>query len=413
MPKDTRTRAQGVYARHKLACATETDGRCDCQPSYWGKVYDRTSGRHLKTTMLPSVSAARDARADLATAVKAGTVPVRSGVRVSEAVERFLRAAREGVALNKQGRRYKRKALADIEGSLNAHVVARIGTRRLTDVRRANIQAIVDDIAPTLSGSRVRSVVNSIHSLYRWAQDRELAQHDPAQHVRLPAMNATRRDRVAGPAEMTQLLDALDERDALPYALAAYATARLEEVRRLRWEDVDLGLGVVYLGRDELEARKSVAALRAVPLVRTFWARLRATHLAQGRPSEGLVCPGIKPRAKHEGLLSSGGLATRATKAWDDKKLKRITLHECRHTAASYMNAAGVNPKVMSELMGHAIPTARLDGAARITLERYTHVLPGALEVAREQLDRYLIEAAHQQRATARSQKISVPRPVP
>jgi len=31
-------------------------------------------------------------------------------------------------------------------------------------------------------------------------------------------------------------------------------------------------------------------------------------------------------------------------------------------------------------------------GAARITLQRYTHVLPGELERAREQLDKFLIE---------------------
>lgn len=42
------------------------------------------------------------------------------------------------------------------------------------------MQAIVDELTPTLSGSRVRSVVNAVRSLYRWAQDRDLATHDPA-----------------------------------------------------------------------------------------------------------------------------------------------------------------------------------------------------------------------------------------
>jgi hypothetical protein len=39
--------------------------------------------------------------------------------------------------------------------------------------------------------------------------------------------------------------------------------------------------------------------------------------------------------------------------------------------------------------MRHATPD-RQPGAAQITLERYTHVMPDAMESARSQLDRWL-----------------------
>ena len=57
------------------------------------------------------------------------------------------------------------------------------------------------------------------------------------------------------------------------------------------------------------------------------------------------------------------------------------------------MNAAGVNPKVASLLMGHSTPeraAAAAAGAAGITLRRYTHALPGDLERARDQLDDFI-----------------------
>jgi hypothetical protein len=41
--------------------------------------------------------------------------------------------------------------------------------------------------------------------------------------------------------------------------------------------------------------------------------------------------------------------------------------------------------------MGHKAPRAQPD-AAPITLRRYTHVLPGELERARDQLDSFLSE---------------------
>jgi glycine hydroxymethyltransferase len=45
---------------------------------------------------------------------------------------------------------------------------------------------------------------------------------------------------------MQALLAALPPEDALPHALAVYATARRREIRHARVEDVDFQLGVIY-----------------------------------------------------------------------------------------------------------------------------------------------------------------------
>ena len=46
-----------------------------------------------------------------------------------------------------------------------------------------------------------------------------------------------------------------------------------------------------------------------------------------------------------------------------------ISLHECRHTYAAFMIAAGVNMKALSTYMGHTSIT--------VTLDRCGHLLPG------------------------------------
>ncbi|HEX3519555.1 MAG TPA: tyrosine-type recombinase/integrase [Solirubrobacteraceae bacterium] len=404
MPKDTKTRYQGVVARHKAGCAVELGKRCNCSPSYWGKVWDKEAGKARRTKFLPTLSAACNARHDLVRDVRTGTLPASESMRVALAVETFLRAARSGVALNKHGRRYKPSALRDLDGALNNHAVTAFGTKKLGDVRRRHVQQLVDELTPRLSGSSIRSVVNAIRSLYRWAQAREIVYHDPAALVQLPAMDSTPRDRVATPEEMARLLTLLDAKDAVPFALAAYSTARRSEIRHALVEDVDLDLGVIYLGVDE-HGRKSRAAMRAVPIVKPLSIILRRRLLERGRPSgEELLCRGHKPGGRNSGLLSFEALQTRADDTWEPKdengkllparKLAdRITPHECRHTCSTWLDAAGVRPVVVSRLMGHSTP-ARQAGAAQITQERYTHVLPGDLELAREQLDAYLAPAS-------------------
>ena len=402
MPKDTKTRYQGIYARHRVDCAVEQERTCNCSPSYWGQVWDRAAGRPRKTKKMRSIAEARNACADLEATLRAGMLPASNTMRVAAAIEAYLRAIEAGTALNKHGRPHKPSAVRDLQGALEGYVQPAFGGHRLGDVRRGDVQRLVDSMTPEKSGSRVRTVVNSIRSLYAWAQDRELVDSDPASRVRLPAMNATPRDRVATVAEMQTLLDSLDPADALPYALAVYATARRAEIRHSRVGDVDLDLGVIYLGADD-RGRKSRAAQRAVPIVKPLAVRLRRELMRRGRPeSTALLCPGHKPGGRNSGLLSFEALQTRVDDSWEPKDGRgkptgekigeRITAHECRHTCASWLDAAGVRPVLVSQLMGHAAPARQL-GAAQITQERYTHALPGELERAREQFDRWLADA--------------------
>lgn len=403
MPKDTSTRYQGVYARHRLDCALEADGdRCSCSPSYWGHVWDRTARRRHKTRSFATAAEARNARTDLQARIRAGLLAPSGTVRVAAAIDTYLAAIEAGAALNKHGRRYKPSAIRDLRGALNGHVKTALGTRRLAEVTRGDVQRLVDTMTPAKSGSRVRTIVNATRSLYAWAQDRELVDRDPAARVRLPAMNATPRDRVPSVQEMERLLAALKPEDALPFALAAYGTARRAEIRHARVGDVDLKLGVMYLAGDEA-ARKSRTSQRVVPLVKPLKIMLRQELLRRGRPNESeLLCPGIKPGGGNSGMLSFEALQVRADDTWEPKnkdgtpkRVKigdRITAHECRHTCASWLDAAGVRPVVVSQLMGHAAP-AHQAGAARITQERYTHALPGELDNARDLVDRWLADA--------------------
>jgi integrase len=54
--------------------------------------------------------------------------------------------------------------------------------------------------------------------------------------------------------------------------------------------------------------------------------------------------------------------------------LPDIRFHDLRHTCATLLLTKGVHPKIVSELLGHSSVT--------ITLDTYSHVMPGMQEVA-------------------------------
>lgn len=122
---------------------------------------------------------------------------------------------------------------------------------------------------------------------------------------------------------------------------------------------------------------KSRAGTRRVPIV----AALREVLVERRLDSsgEGLVFSiGERP-------FNATSVAQRAKRRWRVAGLAPITLHECRHTFASLMIAAGVNAKALSSYLGHSSVT--------ITFDRYGHLMPGNEAEAARLLDAYLERA--------------------
>ena len=63
--------------------------------------------------------------------------------------------------------------------------------------------------------------------------------------------------------------------------------------------------------------------------------------------------------------------------------LEGIRLHDARHTHASLMLKQGIHPKVVQERLGHA--------SIQITLDTYSHVVPGLQEAAAKRFDDILL----------------------
>jgi len=387
---DTKTRYEGVFARHSLYCDLAIDRkRCTCKPTYYGTVWDNEIGRNRRTPRVSLIGEAKNMRADLQAQVKAGVALKRPApLRFDDARAEFIAACREGTALNKHGKRYTTKAIINLDSSLK-RLPASVRRRFVDDVTGGLLQDAVDGfLREELSSSRINSIVNAVRSLYRWLHLREKATSEPAESLRLPANDSEERDRVATPGEFAHLLNQLAPEDAQPWALAAYGTARSQEIRALEWLEVDFEHDVLLLAADD-EARKSEAARRIVPMVKPLRRRLHAEWIRQGRPSTGRVCP---PRKQsRSGMVSLDQLQKRVIKTWENLNLRPIGLQDSRHTAATWLDHAGVAPKVSSVFMGHKAPKARNHpDAAPITLRRYTHVLEGELQRARDQLDDFL-----------------------
>jgi len=146
------------------------------------------------------------------------------------------------------------------------------------------------------------------------------------------------------------------------------------------WEDVDFGAGLIRVRRswDRVAGHvepKSRAGRRNVPIPQVLRSHV-AAHRLRSKVST-FVFSGDSGRPFDPPTVNR-----RADKAWAQAQVSPIRLHECRHTYAAYMIAAGINAKALSTYMGHASIT--------VTLDRYGHLLPGNEQQAAGLLDAYL-----------------------
>jgi integrase len=87
--------------------------------------------------------------------------------------------------------------------------------------------------------------------------------------------------------------------------------------------------------------------------------------------------------------LQPHSLTQAFTRFMAERGLKRVRFHDLRHSHATHLLAAGVHPKIASERLGHS--------KIGITLDLYSHVLPGMQAEAAAAVDGAL-QAAQQRR---------------
>lgn len=190
------------------------------------------------------------------------------------------------------------------------------------------------------------------------------------------------------PAGVHRLLDAAE---GSPYrslfALALYTGMRRSELLGLTWAAVDIEGGALSVtqGLHRLTGNGLVAATpktsksrRRIALSPDASAILKAQHVhqAEQRLRAGplwQVTDYVFTRA--DGRPIDPDAATHAFRRIADAAgFQGLRLHDTRHTHATLMLAAGVHPKIVSERLGHA--------TVQITLDTYSHVLPGLQEAA-------------------------------
>lgn len=305
--------------------------------------------------------AALDAFAD---EVASGKVRAHNPETFADYADMWLDRLARGGSVDSQtvaGYRWRINALAHVIGDMRLQSIA---PRTLEDAY-ARMLAGESKSGKPLSGTFVRDCHAVARRMLESAADDGLIARNPADRAAPPKRDGKPRTAL-GDMEIRLLLAMLptDYASSVAVALAVTTGLRRGEICALRWLDVDLQNGTLEAARaarkdGTIKDTKTRAGRRVVPLPDAAVDILREWRKARPN-SEFVICAAngepLKPNA--------------ITHYWERHRAQfgceGITLHELRHSYITSLARAGVHPRVMQELAGHA--------SARQTMEIYTHV---------------------------------------
>lgn len=298
--------------------------------------------------------------------------------------------------------RVKHQTWTDRRRNLDTYVVPRLGGVPLQDLNAAHLNRLYAEllregrvVGAGLSPTSVRRIHamlrKALNDAVRWGHLRT----NPATSADPPpvrAVSAARRRSMKTWTrhELRTFLDAAAGHPLEPlWRCAASTGMRRSELLGQRWQDIDFDAGTTRVrqtvlpgpdGYELIEDQKSTLSARTVHIDRRTVRMLEAHREAQKehRRSLGdawqdhdLVFPQADGTWRNPPAISLA--FRRAVKA---AGVPPIRLHDLRHTHATLLLAAGVNPKVVSERLGHS--------SVAFTLDTYAHVMPGMQPEAAE-----------------------------
>lgn len=290
------------------------------------------------------------------------------------------------------------KTLETYSGVVRKHILPAIGSLRLAKLAPQHLQRLYREKQDQGLTAMVQTIHKILHRALNQALKWGLVARNVADAVDKPRHKA-KEMRAFSQEESGRFLEAAKEDRLFALYLVTVSTGlRMGEALGLKWADLDFAKGTIQIQRSlqwgkegpYFEEPKTAGSRRTVPLpsivmaaLKTHKAKQAVERLALGAAWEDmdLIFPSEIGTPLNKSNLRNRSYNPILKRAG----VPKLRFHDLRHTAASLLGAAGVPIRVISEILGHSSPS--------ITLNIYSHILPGNMEEAAAKMNSILTGA--------------------
>jgi integrase len=365
-----------------------------------------TGKRKARFISLPNCKGKREAQQECAriiTEMRQGAYVEPDKTTLAQFLERWLGQIKTQVS-PRSYERYVEIVRNNIAPALGAVQLTKLRPEHISDAYTRALSSGRRDGAGGLSPQTVHHIHTILKQALKQACVWRAISHNPADLVKPPKVERNEMHTIDTDQTIDVIEAARGTRMFVPILLGVLCGLRRGEVAALRWRSVDLEAGQLSVvasaeqtdeGVREKETKSGKG--RAVALSAMLVSELRRYRTQQ---AEWLLKLGARLTDDYHVVTREDGeplqprsLSRAFRKFMRRHNLPQIRLHDLRHSHATHLLAAGVHPKIAQERLGHS--------SVGVTLDLYSHVLPGMQEDAVAKVDAAL-QAALNKRETNR-----------
>jgi integrase len=314
-----------------------------------------------------------------------------SGISVADerqTVGQYLASWRDATKSTVRPRTWQR-----YEQYVRLHLIPTLGAVVLSKLTAQQVQGLyAKKLAEGLSTTTVHHLHMVLHRALDAALRLELVHRNVCDMVDPPRMAHHEMTTLSEDQARAFLSAAAGDRLEALYVLALATGMREGEMLALKWRDVDLEQGTLQVratlqnigGAFTLAEPKTDKSRRRIALSKTAIEALRQHRVRQAEERLQLGQAWSDMDLVFPNTIGQPIDASNLYKYWFLPLLKKAGLppmrfHDLRHTAATLLLGRGINPKIVSEMLGHS--------QIGITLGLYSHVTPHMQQQAADAMD--------------------------
>nr|WP_235190067.1 site-specific integrase [Bacillus gaemokensis] len=267
---------------------------------------------------------------------------------------------------------------------MTKHLTPNLGEIKLVKLNALQIQHFYKKISETTHPNMAHYIHRILTISLNQAVKLKLININPTTLVEIPKKEKTS-FQVCDEDDIKHFLNITQKsRYHIAYILAITTGMRLGEILGLRWQDVDLKSKTISINQtlspdNQLVLDTKTSSSRRLISIdeRTIEALQKhksKINIEKIRLGPSYIDHNLIVCTKIGNIICRGGFHDTFKTYIKKSGIKDIRFHDLRHTHAILLLKQGVHPKVVSERLGHK--------DIYITLNRYSHVLPGMQEAA-------------------------------
>lgn len=276
-------------------------------------------------------------------------------------------------------RRRKESSYKKISGIVNTNLMPTFGNKKINKIKNRDITKFQDILIDKYSANHAKKIHTTLSAIFNYAIKQEYVKTNPASIVGNIDLEDDKHINYWTLEEFKKFISVVDDQQYYAFFMTLYYSGmRKGEALALTWNDIDFNENKITINKTvynrKVTTTKTKASRRTV-----IMPKHTIRILSQLKASKEHYKPDYVVFGEFHNHISTSSIDRYFAKYIKASNVKKIRIHDFRHSHASYLINKNAIPSIIAQRLGHS--------DVGTTLNIYSHLYPSTEKEAVLQME--------------------------